>query len=615
MAFEIDPRELNLQDAAGMQLVELLRRTIAEIEEIEAAGIFWAERNTTTYSELAAAYNNGKPIFMKDLGLIYCMSRKGTDYFLFTSIIEGMVDTDEIAISYIPCDDTDGWGSQEIRSVATATDEQVAEAVDTWLDENVAQETGYVLDSSLTLSNAAAPADKVGELKSKLDTKIGFVNLDNYTMFETGNAVYNGSSVATTRRWFVNHVFHTGTNIKNIKFGATANSANPDRTQYFEIWTKNGNTLTKVKTVEVSVVQAQATQTVAYFTAEINYWANSDCMVCLKTSGSPSSMLYITDPDGNDNLLVSTDVDMDTDTLLYSSLDTFSIKILPDMQISYSIGTKVNVVFIGPGMDYEEIQDALTDINDDSATNPYTLLVTPKGVPYKPFSMLRDSFSDAYPWSGVTPRNISIVGIDKANCVIESDSGDYALPCGELLTNGIVKNLTFKMTNNAQTETATRGGYCLHIDSRPADNVGYKAVIEDCDFENASGPCIGAGIHQDCNLIFRRCHFHTTLASNYAPHEGYVNLYDYGCFFAHTSTVSGATGQHLTLEDCVGLCESGDKSLRVNATAEFNPPSAVFIYSLFRNIFWNTSQAGAAYSISSSLTADPMNFGNNIPTE
>lgn len=36
-----------------------------------------------------------------------------------------------------------------------------------WLDENITQETGYVLDSSLTLSNAAAPADKVGAIVEK----------------------------------------------------------------------------------------------------------------------------------------------------------------------------------------------------------------------------------------------------------------------------------------------------------------------------------------------------------------------------------------------------------------------------------------------------------------
>lgn len=59
----------------------------------------------------------------------------------------------------------------------TATDAQVATAVDAWLDDNVAQETGYVLDSSLTMSNAAAPADKVGELKSAVDAIYKYVDM------------------------------------------------------------------------------------------------------------------------------------------------------------------------------------------------------------------------------------------------------------------------------------------------------------------------------------------------------------------------------------------------------------------------------------------------------
>ena len=54
-------------------------------------------------------------------------------------------------------------------TVQPATDAQVTSAVNTWLGNNIAQETGYALDASLTMSNAAAPADKVGELKSALD--------------------------------------------------------------------------------------------------------------------------------------------------------------------------------------------------------------------------------------------------------------------------------------------------------------------------------------------------------------------------------------------------------------------------------------------------------------
>lgn len=44
----------------------------------------------------------------------------------------------------------------------------VASAVDSYLAESITQETGYVLDRSLTMANAAAPADLVGDLKSAL---------------------------------------------------------------------------------------------------------------------------------------------------------------------------------------------------------------------------------------------------------------------------------------------------------------------------------------------------------------------------------------------------------------------------------------------------------------
>ena len=53
--------------------------------------------------------------------------------------------------------------------------ENIDEVVDGWLEENIAQETGYVLDSTLSMSNAAAPADKVGDLKTAInDARIAF---------------------------------------------------------------------------------------------------------------------------------------------------------------------------------------------------------------------------------------------------------------------------------------------------------------------------------------------------------------------------------------------------------------------------------------------------------
>lgn len=64
-------------------------------------------------------------------------------------------------------------------TVQAATDAQVSTAVNTWCGNNVAQETGYVLDSTLTMSNAAAPADKVGELKSAITKKMVLVYSEN----------------------------------------------------------------------------------------------------------------------------------------------------------------------------------------------------------------------------------------------------------------------------------------------------------------------------------------------------------------------------------------------------------------------------------------------------
>ena len=60
-------------------------------------------------------------------------------------------------------------------TIPAATDAQVTTAVNTWLGENVAQETGYVIDASLTMSNAAPPASAVGGLTSAIE-QLGFTD-------------------------------------------------------------------------------------------------------------------------------------------------------------------------------------------------------------------------------------------------------------------------------------------------------------------------------------------------------------------------------------------------------------------------------------------------------
>ena len=55
---------------------------------------------------------------------------------------------------------------KKIDNVTENIDEVAAEATDAWLSENIDPATGYVLDSTLSLDNAAPPASAVGDLKT-----------------------------------------------------------------------------------------------------------------------------------------------------------------------------------------------------------------------------------------------------------------------------------------------------------------------------------------------------------------------------------------------------------------------------------------------------------------
>ena len=53
---------------------------------------------------------------------------------------------------------------------AAGMSQKIADATAEWLEENVDPETGYVLDSSLTVDNAAANAQAVGDILLPLKT-------------------------------------------------------------------------------------------------------------------------------------------------------------------------------------------------------------------------------------------------------------------------------------------------------------------------------------------------------------------------------------------------------------------------------------------------------------
>lgn len=275
------------------------------------------------------------------------------------------------------------------------------------------------------------------------------------------------------------------------------------------------------------------------------------------------------------------------------------------------VGKDSHIIHIGDfqGANYEEVQDALNTIDDDTPSNPYTFIIHPKGTAYAPFTMIRKSFEVAYPWTDVVPRNISIIGLDKEHCLFHSDKGDYNFPAAELLTNGIIKNLRFKLSHENYTAGNKSGGYAAHIDCATKDDVGYRMVIEDCDFESSTGPGVGISTHSNGHLFFRRCNFLNIANPGYSPVEGYTNMANHGAVLMHTSVYQTAVNQEFTLEDCIIKSTLGHKSLFISLP---NNASTTCVISFFKNICWSESENNVATDIDTRLTYNPMSFGNNF---
>lgn len=402
-------------------------------------------------------------------------------------------------------------------------------------------------------------------------------------------------ALMNTRRWFLDLIIPKGATVSEFCYHTYMYGQG---TVTFEFWEKDGDTLTKVYSID-------STATISsLINVDVEYTATKDTMISILSTSAAVS--YTTD---GGSILVSRD--MTSDVLDYTTLATWT-NFTPNCTIRYITYTPIhyvkknnNIITVGNSdCDYNSIQDALENITDDAEDNPYTILVYPSGTPYSRFSMLR-KLDESYPWSDVAPRHISIIGLDKAHCVIQSDNGEYTTPPSEALTNGIIKNLTFKMTNESPLETPSKGGYACHIDCRTLDDVGYTMIFEDCEFESATGPAVGIGLHPNAELTFRRCHFISTAKEDYAPNDSYKNLSTYGCVFAHTSQLADAQNQRLTFEDCVGACEEGTKSIWIAPSGDYSQDTSDFVYTLLRNIFWNNKTENSAYVIGTTLTANP----------
>lgn len=402
---------------------------------------------------------------------------------------------------------------------------------------------------------------------------------------------------ANTKRWFITDVYPSGVLMRSIEFYTS--KTRDDVT--IEIWEKDGNMLSLAKTVKSYGIAGQVVK------ANLNHYTVAPSMVSIYT---PEACVTI---DNNiDGALVVAHGDLTGNEIDLSEATNF-VGYLLCASVNfdaYMIPVQCrNVLSVGPGMEYEEIQDALDSIQDDGT---YTIEVYPRATPYKRFSMIR-RLNEAYPWTSAPVKNISIIGKDKAHCVIRDDSGNYDTPPAELLCNGLIKNLTFIAGGEIVESTVKKGAYAAHIDAEPYNLVGYYMLIEDCVFKSRHAPAVGVGLHLNGHVHFRNCEMVSTANPMVNPHSDYTNIGDYGALFCHTSTVDGTSGQKLTLDNCRIIADLATKSLWVapGVTSGVGGDGLMFTLEAYNNVCWTHWENAAGVVIDGNLAKGGANSGNN----
>ena len=263
-------------------------------------------------------------------------------------------------------------------------------------------------------------------------------------------------------------------------------------------------------------------------------------------------------------------------------------------------------IHVGPGLDFEEIQDAI-----DSITGNYaTIIIHPKDTPYSRFSLMRN-LSASYPWSGLsTVKHISIIGVDKEKCIIQSDTGNYDSPPAEIATNGVIENLRFIATHSASTGEETTGSYAVHVDNRPADENGMKLIFRNCDFVSYQTAAVGLGLYRNQDILFDSCNFQSNTDRTWKPSEDYNSTYmcELGAYFMHTTMGYAGGNMFIRFRNCVLKHVGGSYAMRIADADEIQTA----LLEAIGNTLWDEDNENPGYyTTQNPIMQMPYNHGNN----
>lgn len=207
--------------------------------------------------------------------------------------------------------------------------------------------------------------------------------------------------------------------------------------------------------------------------------------------------------------------------------------------------------------DYLTVFDALAGtLGKDSASHPINIIVMP-GIYNEP--TLSHDDDNRY----CSNRHLSIIGVDKVNCILRNDKGYYngsASSEGNLGDNSVIKvsgnvyiaNLTIISTdveNADNPDPVYHRSYCIHNDAPSPQNATLE--IHNCILKNNHAPCVGFGIGLHNTMKITDCEMESELW-NPADWRG-----DGGALYGHDRVGSSAEIQeYVMVKNCYIKCSN-----------------------------------------------------------
>jgi|GEM_PF-5340593 len=315
--------------------------------------------------------------------------------------------------------------------------------------------------------------------------------------------------------------------------------------------------------IQISVLNGSTWNVVSDFNFPIdstNPWVEDKILVSKGASNS-YQYLYIQlgiEPEGNIPLIEYNNLQIKKQANFFQpAIDT----------LKFDSGKYLTV---GKGQMFPHVQAAIDFVDYDDVDNRVNIIVYPGVYPY--FNTYKNKDRK---------RFMNFIALNKKECIIKDDSGQYLRSAGQMWFDGVCENLSFIATHTAEAtpaEPSSGKSYGLHMDYG-ANN----AVFRNCSFYSEQASAVGIGTFQDDYIEFDNCEMISNIPLEYFP---YAYLPHYGGMFIHSAIGSNVTNQNIVMKNCY-VKGSGDNAAFLTCVSEqwdFSPHiRGLFIGNTFAN--------------------------------